>query len=418
MNKEIYFLFFLFYKMKLFDEYDISLIFTNDDDFIFCCKNKYLCLKDMDTLELIFSSDIIENAIHFFSPDFNHKPITIIDDIDYCIFSLIGGSNRIFLAELNEKEIKDNSENYINRRRNIPSDTLGEYIGSGSYATIFKSDNDMISKVSFIDVISDEFKNIKSLPQPGSYYDESDISISKLSEKDVSYVLSFPSSGKFRMEIEFNNIINYYEKYGEGILSIENRYSIKVDKKEYKNAIKNIDKNISDFNLYELKLPYVHGTTFKKFLDIYNYNSEINMNVEKYDMTYNYKLGNIPKNKLINIIKSFIDLYIFVKNLNNTYYIFHNDLHYSNLIYNGDKLIIIDFGLLTIGSSNDDDFNDLIFLEYHIKSLILCGCFSKYFRDLFYEHNIIKKQNILSEDNIKNNFIDNLIYCFTNDQYL
>jgi len=235
---------------------------------------------------------------------------------------------------------------------NENSEYLGSFLDEGIYGCIFKINNETISKISSINEISKEFQNIKSLPQPGPYYDSSNIQIIKLdSPENIDFV-----------------------RQNCGLRD--------------------------DIELYELRLPFIKGKTLQEYLFL---DGSKNSFILK-DIKHNYVFRIFPFcygiRNWLNLLEALLEVYHFVKNLNDIHYIYHNDLHNKNIIYDEEtqKITVIDFGLMSIGTSKVKKYQeeDIFQLQKHFQNIILCGFFDFEIRQKLFEYRIIDNVSYIS----------------------
>jgi hypothetical protein len=382
-------------------EEDYVKLFLN---FIINEDGKFKISKDGKFLFYLNGKIIFDNNNFLLFDIEDQRAVTEINGIKNY---LVNDYGKLSFSKRNEPLLNNKIDYY--HKPKTKNNLLGEYMDSGSYSLVFKYDESSVIKVGFINDILDEYKNIKCLPQPGPYYNTNNIEIIKLSDEDVRFITDLPQSYHVKSQIKDNIIINEYEKNGPGnIKDNKFKYDIDVTKFTYEMSKDHIRNEIKDFNLYMIKLPLIKGITLYDFFDQY----PIIIDSIKYEykiknIQHELYLRSIPDEQIINMLKCLYELYNFIQILNTHYYIYHNDLHYKNLIYDGNKLIIIDFALMTIGLNNNLD-KDIRLIIIYMKYLILCGCFSMELKELFFLASIIRDENIIDIDNIEENFLINI----------
>ena len=355
-----------------------SFVFHSDNlDTFFIKTEDYLSIQDEKENE-IYSvssySQIQKTPISFILH--NNKICTYINE-KYFILTSENISSKLFLKVLDHPEHSDTkiSEQNITST----SSNLNKLIGEGNFGCIFEIDDEIVSKIGFNDEILLEFLNIKCLPQPGPYYSFNDfIKITKLDKDDTKYVL---------------DRCKYLKKRYENIIFMMNYDPDKHSSYEgSKYKLIKESGNISDItnnDLYELKLPYIKGVTLGNYLEdkeqiLQIYNGKYYIGVRIFS----------SMNTLLSLLHCLIETYDFVKKLNEVHFIFHNDLNDGNIMYDEKerKMTIIDFEKMSIGEPLKEksyDDQDIPFLEFHIRSVVYSCIFIKEMREILYSYGII-----------------------------
>lgn len=208
-------------------------------------------------------------------------------------------------------------------------------IGEGAEGFVLKSiiNPNMVIKIGFKEEISQEFTNINLLPAKDFYYDRNLVTIEIVLIDEIDLLLSFSK---------------YFKKECVKLLD---------DKK--------------DCTMLKLNLPFIEGITFINII-----RSTVPINFDRW----------------LKMLLSLYELYIKIKNLNEEFLIYHNDLSEDNIIYNEDenKFYIIDFGQMSINFPDCccglDDMDSLLskfielinigfeFIKSSLESLNLLEC--------------------------------------------
>ena len=177
-----------------------------------------------------------------------------------------------------------------------------------------------------------------------------------------------------------------------------------------------IKKRIPSFDKLYIKItmPIVKGITLYDYFKKFGNFSQLT--IELYSCT-NIYLKFIPISIILNLCKLMIDFYYIIKELNDDG-IYHNDLHFSNLIYNEElnTISMIDYGELTTGEpvtafkdSRKNKLYDLDVMIFNIKFILMCGCLNIDFFEQLKDFGIIQGNEYCFNMFIKDNFISQLI---------
>lgn len=246
-------------------------------------------------------------------------------------------------------------------------------LGEGKYGIVVypnvSNEPDKVSKFSFKDDIIKEFKNIKLLPNNGYFIDSDDVSISKnIPKKYEKYLYKFEEYRK----LFFDNI-EEIKKYHKDKLETE---KLKYLKKFFGDRL--------EFNIFEMSMPYIKGFPLKVIFDT-NDSMIYKQRLDKIFLCINNNMKDskfvdclLPNNVSIRMFKSYIKMCLEIKKMNDSL-IFHNDIHYENIIYDiiNDKYTIIDYQFVTVGerhvyiSNGEESISyDLVNLKYYISYFV------------------------------------------------
>uniref|UniRef100_A0A6C0AER4 Aminoglycoside phosphotransferase domain-containing protein n=1 Tax=viral metagenome TaxID=1070528 RepID=A0A6C0AER4_9ZZZZ len=282
----------------------------------------------------------------------------------------------------------------LNKIEKICLQYISPSIGEGTSAIVFSPalgtlDYNFVSKVGFINDLTEEFKNIKILPE---YINSYEIRLSKVPEVYKEQILSIiksPFSDRLKKIKNFEKN-EYYEEYKKYLNIIFGNFTDEelkdINDEEFVASL--------DTNLYQLKINYISGITVHNFI-LNNQHKEEFPDVICLDRDKVYKIQKISSKKLFPLIKALCNLFLLVKKMNKEL-IFHNDLHPNNLMYDGNEIILIDFERLTTGRKklypgNKNDQDSLIIL---MKILLLCGGMGNKFENFLKDNKIIKEYRI------------------------
>jgi hypothetical protein len=280
-------------------------------------------------------------------------------------------------------EIKE-KYNFANLKELI-SNKIGFVIGCGSTGCIIKPalntfNSYFVSKVGFIKGITNEYKNIKVLPK--------DADMPFFDIDSVSFSLVDPI---------YHDSLKYKINLIRSVFDELNHY-----KKESKEVLENYLGETLEFNIYEIVMPYIKGETLHNIIQSRETGMEPKLKIN--DIFYNslYPIVSIDLNDIIKLIKCLCKLYYQIDKLNNTYKIYHNDLHMRNIIYDeeNNKITVIDFDRLSIGAEKklEGRMGDIESILSHIQIFLLCGCIkNEYFTELLIDNNIITHFDINTE---------------------
>lgn len=158
-----------------------------------------------------------------------------------------------------------------------------------------------------------EFANIKLLPKKDFYINPDDVSISSVSADEEEHIISLC------------------------------------------HELKIVKNKVTDYKFIKLNMPLIEGISLEKYLS---------------------NTDNFSINNWIDLIKSFLLFIPKVIELNNIYKIYHNDLHFGNMIYNinENKIMMIDFSNMTLNNPNIDnsfeEVEDQILLHKLLRRII------------------------------------------------
>lgn len=189
-------------------------------------------------------------------------------------------------------------------------------------------------------------------------------------------IVSKYSINNFSIHTEFNNfkllpINNFYVNPTKVFLSIvsdQDEIDFILD-----SCVKLKNRFRKNSTLFRLDMPYIDGYTLKYFFHNMLY------------LEYNF-------DKWYIFIKNFLILIFNIIKFNNDGFC-HNDLHLNNIMYNGNKFIIIDFTSLTFNKKCNDDQNTLF--EYLIR-IIYISIEHEKIKQYLYDNCIISNLNLLN----------------------
>lgn len=231
-----------------------------------------------------------------------------------------------------------NIEKKLKKKRKKMTDTK---ILKFNHCAVFVED-DKIFKFGACFNITNEYKNIKMLPNMDSFYDTTKAKYVKLSKTETDNYLLLIKKGKFNTHM----LLTFQNYFGESF------------------KMKN-----NEMPFYKLEMPFIKGKTFETIFEDFQNSKTIKYcmegikmyeghegQVKQYEKLFIEQKKPCIDDKLwFDILKSFVFLYNDVSALNETYDMYHNDIHPGNLIYNFENNVIklIDFHSLTLGESID-----------------------------------------------------------------
>ncbi len=310
--------------------------------------------------------------------------------------------------------IMEMKERYnLEELKELVSDKIGFIIGCGSTGCIVKPalntfDYSYISKVGFINGITNEYKNIKILPKTGIFSGEDSpfFDIDSVSFSQVDPIYHKALRRKLHLIRSVFEELEFYEKNFKDGLKDE-RYT------KSRKSLEDVLGQKLQFNIYEITMPYVKGETLYNILRSEKTKSDSILKIN--DSFHNglYQIVYIESNEVIQLVKSLCKLYYQIYELNNTYKIYHNDLHMKNIIYNKEdnKITVIDFDQLSLGLEKrlEGRMEDTESIATHIKIFLLCGSIDNDdFKEFLIDNEIITHFEI-SIDIFIDGFIDKLL---------
>ena len=187
-----------------------------------------------------------------------------------------------------------------------------EFVGEGLNSCIIKKNKKYISKYGLKSTMKKEYEILKILPKNNDFYVNIEkVSLEKVSLEEQNEIFKLP------LEYSFDTFF----------------------KKQYK------DKKC----LYKINMPYIKGQTLSSFI-------------------FNRHLTFEDYKKLILL---FIELIFKIQNFNENGF-YHNDLHMNNILYNSEKLMIIDFGNAEYNENNLNK-RDKFFMNQNLSEIIKLG---------------------------------------------
>jgi len=273
------------------------------------------------------------------------------------------------------------------------------FIGEGGEEGCVIGDHtnpNFVSKIGLNYFIIKEYRNIKCLPLDGPWVRPNEVELLKIDPKDVNDVVSLcPKLKKF-----IDDVRNKPKRYSD-----PSQYPELSSKKT--NEVFVIDDNI-----YEIRMPFVKGISYGKYLNILLDNSKIV--IEKYRGSNHGDQSrvltfSIPDEIIFKLLKILSNLYYELEKLYNQYYIdYGNDLHDLNIIYNEETNIItlIDWSNLEIGDMNKPFImcSSALYISTMFGEILLSGVFSDITLQWLINNKIIRD---ISYNEI--NFMDNIM---------